>query len=111
MTGSIRPQGKRSWELRIYLGRSEKGRKLYRSKTVHGTKRDAQAELTTLLHMLSNGTYVAPSRMTTKEYLGRWLRDYARVKVAAKTFERYSEIVRLHLVPALGHFCLEKLQP
>jgi integrase len=49
--------------------------------------------------------------MTVKDYLGRWLANYARMNVAAKTFERYSEIVQLHLVPALGHHGLGKLQP
>ena len=44
-------------------------------------------------------------------FLKRWLRDYAAVRVAAKTFERYAEIVRLHLIPALGHHPLAKLQP
>ncbi len=111
MTGSIRQQGKRTWELRIYLGRNETGRKLYRSKTVRGAKRDAQRELAHVIDTLNTGAYIAPSRMTVKDYLGRWLVDYARVNVGGKTFERYSEIVQLHLIPALGHHCLEKLQP
>jgi integrase len=39
------------------------------------------------------------------------LSDYAEVNVAAKMFERYAEIIRVHLVPALGHHRLTKLQP
>ena len=31
--------------------------------------------------------------------------------MAPKTFERYSEIVRLHLIPALGHHRLARLKP
>jgi len=111
MTGNIRRQGKRSWEVRIYLGRTETGRKLYKSHTVRGTKRTAQRELAHLIDGLSAGTYVSPSRMTLANYLARWLTDYARVNVAAKTFERYSEIVQLHLIPALGHHNLTNLQP
>ncbi len=111
MTGSIRRQGKRSWEVRLYLGRGPDGRRLYRSHTVEGTKRRAQNELNDLLSKLQRGEYVAPSRMTLGEYLERWLTDYARVKVAATTFERYAEIVRVHLAPALGHHAVAKLQP
>src|SRR5207249_8091967 len=85
MKGSIRQQGKRSWEVRVYLGRGPDGRRLYRSHTVTGTKRQAQNELNDLLSKLQRGEYVAPSRMTVAEYLDRWLRDYAAVKVAAKT--------------------------
>jgi hypothetical protein len=35
----------------------------------------------------------------------------ARTNVGARTFERYAEIVRVHLAPALGHHLLPKLQP
>ncbi len=111
MKGSIRRQGKGSWEVRLYLGRGPDGRRLYRSHTVEGTKRRAQNELNDLLSKLQRGEYVPPSRMTVAEYLDRWLADYARVKVAAKTYERYAEIVRVHLTPALGHHPLPRLQP
>ena len=44
-------------------------------------------------------------------YLERWLRDYCAVKVSPKTAERYTQIVRLHLTPTLGHHQLTKLRP
>ena len=111
MKGSIRSQGKGSWEVRLYLGRGPDGRKLYKSHTVEGTKRQAQNELNVLLSKLQKGEYVAPSKMTVAEYLKRWIEDYARVKVGAKTLERYAEIVDAHLAPALGQHSLAKLQP
>src|SRR5439155_3270064 len=111
MKGSLREQGEESWELRVYLGRGPDGRKLYKSHTVKGTKRHAQNELNELLSKLQRGEYVSSSRMTVAEYLDRWLRDYARVNVAAKTYERYAEIVHVHLAPALGHHLLPRLQP
>ena len=49
--------------------------------------------------------------MTVQEYLGYWLENYARLNVATRTFERYAEIVRLHLVPSLGDTLLRNLQP
>lgn len=76
-----------------------------------GTKKDAQRQLARLLHEINTGAYVEPSRMTLSDYLDRWLEHYARANVSAKTFERYEEIVRLHLKPALGHHLLSKLQP
>jgi integrase len=111
MKGSIREQGRGSWEVRVYLGRGPNGRKLYKSHTVKGTKRRAQSELNELLSKLQRGEYVAPSRTTVSEYLERWLTDYAGMRVGAKTLERYAEIVRTHLAPALGHHPLPKLQP
>src|SRR5262245_66121505 len=111
MTGSIRPQGKGSWEVRLYLGRGHDGRRRYKSHTVAGTTRDARRLLTGLLHGLDTGTYVEPSRITVTHYLARWLADYARTNVGGRTYQRYEEIVRVHLVPALGHHLLLKLQP
>lgn len=111
MRGSIRQQSNGTWELRLYLGRDANGRKLYKSHTFRGTKRQAQNEVSRLVTALSSGAYVEPARMTVGVYFERWLADYARMNVAAKTYERYAEIVRLHLVPALGHHALAKLQP
>jgi integrase len=44
------------------------------------------------------------------EFLDRWLEDI-KSKVAPRTHERYVEIVRKNLVPALGAVVLTKLQP
>jgi len=111
VTGSIREQGKQSWEIRLYLGRDATGRKQYKSHTVRGSKRDAQRELTKLLNSVHEGQYVAPVRLTVSEFLEKWLLDYAKPKVAAKTFERYAELLRLHVSPLIGAHVLSKLEP
>lgn len=111
MKGHIRKRGKNSWAIAIYIGRNERGKPRYKWHTVKGGKRKAEDECTRLLNQLATGEYVEPSRTTLAEYLERWLADYAEVNVAPKTFERYAEIVRKHLVPALGHHRLTKLQP
>src|SRR5262245_50389749 len=111
MTGHIRRAGKNSWSVILYLGREAQGRPRYKWHTVRGTKKDAERELARLLNAFNTGDYVAPSKMTVAEYLERWLRDHAEHKVAGRTFQRYGEIVRKHLIPALGRYQLSKLQP
>ena len=49
--------------------------------------------------------------LTVGEYLGRWLRDSVRDTVRQRTWERYEQIVRLHLVPSLGRAKLKDLSP
>jgi integrase len=49
--------------------------------------------------------------MKLGEYLDRWLSDSVRDTVKATTFERYEQIVRLHLKPALGRVKLKALTP
>jgi len=84
-------------------------RRKYDTSTVRGLRDDAEAERTRLLRDLDTGSYVEPSRMTVEDGLLKWL-DSARMSVAPKTIERYEEIVRKHLIPALGSHSLTKLR-
>lgn len=45
MPGQIIKRGERTWLVRVYLGRDAAGRRIYENKTIHGTKRDAEAWL------------------------------------------------------------------
>jgi integrase len=40
--------------------------------------------------------------LTLRDYLGRWLNDSVRDTIRDTTFERYEQIVRVHIEPALG---------
>ena len=112
MKGSIRQRSKGSWEITIDTGRDgAAGKRLRHFESVKGTKKDAQRRLHELLHTLEQGAYVRPSRLTVAQFLGEWLQDYARPNTAPRTCERYEEIVRVHLIPALGSFPLLALQP
>jgi integrase len=110
MKGHIRKRGQSSWAIVLDLGRDANGKRRQKWHTVLGNKREAQRELTRLLHEMNTGAYVEPTRMLVRDYLEKWL-AHAKSKVAGKTFERYEEIVRKHLIPALGHHPLAKLQP
>src|SRR5660398_241113 len=93
------------------MGIDAEGKRRQKWHTVHGTKKDAEAELARLVHEVNTGAYAEPDKMLVREYLDRWLKDYARVSVAPKTYERYYQIVRLHLSPSIGHIPLLKLKP
>jgi integrase len=103
MSGRIRRRGKHSWALQFVVG----GVMQYRS--IKGTKRDAEAELTKLTAAALGGTYVDHSRITVAEFLDRWL-DWAATSVSPKTIERYRQIVRLNIIPHIGTVPLQKLR-
>jgi integrase len=63
-----------------------------------------------LLRSVDDGEHVDPSRMTVREWLDLWVAT-TRAEVAPKTHERYAEITRCYLLPALGHLRLQKLTP
>lgn len=111
MKGHIQQRGK-AWLLKYDIGPDPvTGKRRQRYHTVHGTKREAQAELAKRLAQVAENTHADPARITVKEYLERWLDDYAQHNVSAKTLERYREIVDKHLVPALGTHRLGRLAP
>ncbi len=111
MKGHMRARGRGTWALIVELGRDAEGKRRQKWHTFHGNKKQAEAELTRLLHELNTGLYAEPDRMLVRDYLERWLKDYARPSVSPKTYERYAEIVHLHLAPALGQIPLQKLKP
>ena len=110
MRGHIRQRGKNSWAVVLDVGLKPDGSRNVKWHSIKGTREDAERERVRLLHELNIGAYVEPANETVAAFLKRWLDDYARLKVSAKTFERYEEIVEKHLIPALGHYKLNKLR-
>ena len=86
------------------------GRRL--RKSVYGRSRSEAAEnLRQAQRTLADGGMLSADRQTVATLLETWLKDSAAQKVRPKTLQRYEEIVRLHLVPALGSIKLTKLNP
>jgi integrase len=115
MRGYITQRGKKgtsSWTIVIYTGRDPiSNKKKYEWHSVKGTKKHAEQEMSKLLTQLDSGTYVKPNKLTVGIFLEQWLRDYAKTNTAPRTFERYAEIIRLHLIPNLGSISLANLKP
>ena len=109
--GHMSARGKDTWRLSIEMGLSPEGHRLRRTSTFRGSKKAASAELTKRIHELNTGTSATSGKMRLGEYLNRWLADYAKVKVAPKTYEVYADIVQNHLIPGLGHVPLARLTP
>lgn len=104
MRGHVRAVGEGKFRVFIHVG---KGR--YQSYLVKGTKRAAERACASFIHERSQGTLVEPAKMTVAALLEKWISSHAQRRVAAKTAERYREIIDKHLVPALGHYQLTKL--
>jgi integrase len=112
MSGHIRRRGEQSWELKYEAGTDPRtGKRVTRYQSFKGTKREAQAELVRLMDAVRRGDYVDPSKLTLGEFLDRWERDWAALNVAAKTRERYGELLRVHVRHNLGCLPIQKLQP
>ena len=110
MKGSLKQRSKGSWQLRWYV-RDESGKRVPRSETVRGTRREAEARLAQILHELNTGISAAPGRLTVGEYLDRWVTEYAESHWSASTLRPCKSYIRNHLKPALGQHPLARLTP
>jgi integrase len=106
--GGIDERGPDTWRLRYRID----GRRF--SKTVHGTRKEAGAELRALLKSGDDGTHVAPEKITLGQWIEQWLDIGApgqkRTRVGRRSLERYSELMRCHVTPTLGARRLQQLQ-
>jgi integrase len=75
-----------------------------------GTKKEAQIEAARLLTERENGTGIDPKKIRLAQFLDRWL-EYMHSQVSPKSHERYSEIIRKNIIPALGGMLITKLHP
>src|SRR5215468_7146659 len=98
--GSIDPSGKGSWRIRYRIN----GRRY--AKTVRGTKIDAARALRKALGAGDEGRHVAPDKMTFAQWIDEW-RALKAQNLAAQTLERYDNLIRIHVMPALGRLLLQ----
>ena len=109
MRGSIRQQGKQSWQLQIYTGTGTDGKPHRHFETVRGRKKDAQDRLNELLVSLEKGIPVPVGRLTVTDHLHQWLEGYVKTKCSQRTLDGYTSIIERHLIPALGNILLKHL--
>jgi integrase len=106
--GGIDARGKDCWRLRYYVD----GRR--HTKTFRGSLSDARKELRRVVKAGDDGQHVAPDKITLATWIDRWLAAGApgrRQKPGGRrTLQRYEELLRCHVKPALGNRPLQKLQ-
>lgn len=111
MRGHIFQRSEGSWTIVLDVGRkvdpaTGKLKRIQKWKTVRGTKKEAQAELTNMLHNLSRGQVISPSRMTLGEWLEEWLKSAIQPHKRLRTYETYRSVIERHLKPVLGQYRL-----
>jgi integrase len=57
------------------------------------------------------GMLLSSKDQTLNDFLTTWLQDIAKNSVKERTYERYREIITLHILPVLGKTKLQKLVP
>ena len=108
--GHLRQRTKGSWQITIYQGYLN-GRPVRFHETVKGPKEKAVKRMRELEYSLDHGVPIPSGDITVEAYLIGWLEGYVKVKCSQRTYDGYESIIKCHLIPALGHLQLRKLQP
>ena len=111
MRGEIKQRSPGSWQIRVFLGRDENGKRIRKNETVRGKKADAERRLREILGKMDHGVVPSVERYKLAEWLKLWLDDVIAHTTEQATFERYEEAVRLHIVPELGNIEISKITP
>jgi integrase len=109
MSGHIRRRGERSWELKFDIS-DPSGKRRTRYRSVKGTRREAQAELTRLLADAQQGSYVEPSKVFVANFVrGRVDQWEAAGDITPRTAQRYRQLTENQIAPHIGTKLLQKL--
>src|SRR5919108_4245548 len=104
--GSMRQRGRDSWQLRVYQGTGpETGRQRWASRTVHGSRRFAEAQLRELVE---EAGYAHLRAGTLADLVDRWF-DAASPGWALTTVSHTRSVIDCYLKPHLGHLHVAKL--
>jgi integrase len=94
------------WVGSVSLGYSGNGKR--KRRVVYG---DSKKTVLDKMRAIQGETLADTGKLTTGEYLQRWLKNAARNSLQSSTLERYESIVRVHVEPILGRIQLRKLRP
>ena len=108
---SIYQDANGTWHGKVSMGLKANGERDRRHVT--GRRRaDVLRKNRVLEQQREAGMAAAAGRSPTVGFwLDHWLNTIAVRRVRPSTFTRYEQLVRLHLIPGLGHHRLDRLQP
>jgi integrase len=106
--GGIDAGGENTWRLRYRT----KGKRY--SQTFHGTRSEARKKLRELTHSGDSGVVIEPDKISVAQWAEQWLATGAPGRKAKRanqrSVQRYAQILRGHIVSALGNRRLQQLQ-
>jgi integrase len=111
MVGSIEERGPNTWRLVVAAGTNKRGKRVKITRTVHGTRREAEKMLAKLQVKVDEGSIAESPQMTVADWYAIWFKEYVEAKLAGRTRVLYEYIFRVRVLPALGRIQIDKLTP
>jgi len=100
-----------AWRVHIYLGRdAATGKQRYLTRSVRGTKREAETVCASLVAEASRGRFGEQASGTVGELLEQWM-THLEADASPSTLAAYRVYLRRWIVPRLGEKKLDRLRP
>jgi integrase len=106
--GHLEPRGSGTWRAKVFLGQDSNGRQRYLTRTVHGTKREADAQLRQLI--LEAGLAHETSQATMDDLAAKWL-DLAAESLSPSTLREYRRLLEKIVLPQFGSVKIRAIRP
>jgi integrase len=103
-------RGENRWQVMVFRGRNELGKRQFHIKTIRGTKREAAAYARDVETKLTTGTFVEPTKQTVRAFLEMWLSGPASQRLREATLNSYTKLIRNYVAPAIGDLKLSQLR-
>ena len=81
-----------------------------RRKYVYGKTREIVHDKWIKLQMRAKEGPVATSAPTVSVFMNAWLDDVVRPNLAPLTYKTYETLARLHIIPEIGHYRIDRLR-
>ncbi len=108
----IKRKGSKNYTIILQLGLDPAtGKRKQQWITAGPSKREAEKQMAKLIHELDSGNYIKPDKAIMKDYLEKWLLDYAKPNLSPRSYDRYAGIISKYLIPELGRIKLTQLRP
>lgn len=111
MAGSIEKRGKDSYRLSCIAGYDLQGKPIKKTKTIHGTIKDAKIELAKFIADVQKGLYVEGKSLKFEDFVEIWKINYGSKELAPSTYNRYLGMLNSRIIPYFSHFHVDKIKP
>jgi integrase len=108
--GSITKRKDGRWQGNATVGYNPVNGKPKKKYFYGKSRKEVQLLIAEALGKVQAGTYQEVSKLKVAEWFQIWLDEYQKMALRTTTFESYDMQARLHILPAIGHHYLCKLE-
>ena len=108
MRGHLESRGSGTWRAKVFLGQDANGRQRYLTRTIHGTRREADAQLRQLI--LEAGLAHETSHATMDDLASKWL-ELASATLSPTTLREYRRLLAKIILPQFGSVKVRAIRP